>query len=190
MYFKKLVGNKIYLSPMDKNDYLKYTEWVNDMEVAIGMIFSTKLIDEETEKNTLEKLTKSEFNFAVIAKDTDKVIGNVGFPSIDYINRRGEVGIFIGDKNYWGNGYGQEALALLLDFGFNLLNLNNISLKVYSYNSPAIGCYKKVGFKEAGKLREAKIVAGVKYDEIFMDILVGEFKSPYIQSVLLTKLNS
>jgi RimJ/RimL family protein N-acetyltransferase len=189
MYFKKLVGNKVYLSPMDKNDYIKYTEWVNDMEVAIGMIFSTKLIDEEIERNTLERLTKSDFNFAVIAKDVDKVIGNVGFPSIDYINRRAEVGIFIGDKGYWGNGYGKEALDLLVDFGFNLLNLNAIHLKVYSYNNPAISCYKKVGFKEAGKLREAKIIAGVKYDEIYMDILAREFKSPYIESVVKTKLN-
>lgn len=190
MYFKKLIGDKVYLSPIDKNDYVKYTEWVNDMDVAVGMIFATKLIDEESEKNTLERLAKNEFNFAVIANETNEVIGNVGFPNIDYINRTGEVGIFIGDKNYWGNGYGQQALELLLDFGFNLLNLNNIHLKVYSYNSPAISCYKKIGFKEAGRLREAKIVAGTKYDEIYMDILAKEFKSPYILSILKNKLNS
>ena len=46
MYFKKLLGNKVYLSPIDKNDYLKYTEWVNDMEVAVGMIFATKLTEQ------------------------------------------------------------------------------------------------------------------------------------------------
>ncbi|HAQ41912.1 MAG TPA: GNAT family N-acetyltransferase [Clostridiales bacterium] len=189
MYYKKLIGNKVYLSPIDAGDYVKYTEWVNDMEVAIGMIFATKLIDEESEKNALERLSKSQFNFAVIASGTDNVIGNVGFPAIDYINRIGEVGIFIGDKNYWGNGYGQQALELLIDFGFNILNLNNIYLKVYSYNLPAISCYKKIGFKEAGRLREAKIVAGTKYDEIIMDILSDEFKSPYISSVVARKLN-
>lgn len=112
MYFKKLIGDKVYLSPIDKNDYVKYTEWVNDMDVAVGMIFATKLIDEESEKSTLERLAKNEFNFAVISNETNEVIGNVGFPNIDYINRTGEVGIFIGDKNYWGNGYGQQALEL------------------------------------------------------------------------------
>lgn len=68
--------------------------------------------------------------------------------------------------------------------------MNNIYLKVYSYNKPAINCYKKIGFKEAGKLREAKIIAGIKYDEIYMDILAKEFKSLYVLPILLTKLNS
>ncbi|WP_270647123.1 hypothetical protein [Paeniclostridium hominis] len=50
MYFKKLIGNKIYLSPIDKNDYPKYTKWINDMEVSLGMTFANMLIDEESEK--------------------------------------------------------------------------------------------------------------------------------------------
>jgi RimJ/RimL family protein N-acetyltransferase len=190
MYFKKLIGSKVYLSPIDKNDYLKYTQWVNDMEVGLGMLFAFKQIDEESEKNALERLTKSEFNFAIIDIEKDQVIGNIGFPHIDYINHSGEAGIFIGDKNYWGSGYGTEALSLLLDFGFNILNLNSIHLKVYSYNNQAMKCYHKVGFKEAGRLREAKIIGGCKYDEVFMDILANEFKSPYIESVLRKKMNS
>lgn len=189
MYLKKLIGKKIYLSPIDKEDYVKYAEWVNDMDVAIGMTFASMLIDEESEKNALERLSKVQFNFAIILKETNEVIGNVGFPSLDYINRIGEVGIFIGDKDNWGNGYGKEALSLLLDFGFNLLNLNNIFLKVYSFNKQAIKCYSKIGFKEAGRLREAKIIGCNKYDEVYMDILANEFKSPYIISILENKLN-
>ena len=110
MYLKKLIGKKIYLSPIDKEDYVKYAEWVNDMDVAIGMTFASMLIDEESEKNALERLSKAQFNFAIILKETNEVIGNVGFPSLDYINRIGEVGIFIGDKDNWGHGYGKEAL--------------------------------------------------------------------------------
>lgn len=188
MYYKKIIGNKVYLSPIDKDDYPKYTEWVNDMEVGIGMIFPSKLIDEETEKNILERLSKNEFNFAIIDSEKNQSVGNVGFPSIDYINRCAEIGIFIGDKNYWGNGYGGEALNLLLDFGFNILNLNSIHLRVYSYNSPALKCYKKAGFKEAGRLREAKIIGGSRYDEVYMDILAKEFNSPYIEQVLNKKM--
>ncbi|MGL4913964.1 MAG: GNAT family N-acetyltransferase [Romboutsia sp.] len=189
MYLKKLIGNKVYLSPIDRNDYVKYTQWVNDMDVAIGMTFANMLIDEEAEKNSLDRLSKAPFNFAIILKETNQVIGNVGFPKLDYINKLGEVGIFIGDKESWGNGYGNEALSLLLDFGFNLLNLNNIYLKVYSFNRQAIKCYSKVGFKEVGRLREAKIIGCNKYDEVCMDILANEFKSPYILSVLEKKLN-
>lgn len=139
------------------------------------------------ERGILEMLSNTEFNFAIVDLETDELIGNVGFPRIDYINRVAEFGIFIGNKDYWGKGYGVEATQLILDFGFNVLNLNNIYLKVYSYNQPAISCYKKAGFKEAGRLREAKQIAQEKYDEIYMDILAREFKSIYIKDLVEKK---
>ena len=64
---------------------------------------------------------------------------------------------------------------MLLNYGFNTLNLHNIYLGVYSFNEAAIKCYKKVGFKEAGRLRQAKYYNGKRYDDITMDILRDEF---------------
>lgn len=186
MYYKKLIGEKCYLSPIDIEDYEKYTKWVNDMEVAAGMLFASKIITPSKEKEVLEKLS-SDYNFAIVDLKTDELLGNLGFPKIDYINRVAEVGIFIGNKEYWNKGYGSDALKLALDFGFNILNLHNIYLKVYSYNKPAIACYKKVGFKEAGRIREAKQIAGKKYDEIYMDILENEYDSIYIKKIVSKK---
>ncbi|EOD00457.1 GNAT family N-acetyltransferase [Caldisalinibacter kiritimatiensis] len=188
MYYKKLVGRKCYLSPIDVEDYEKYTEWVNDMEIGVGMIFSASLITETKEKEILERLADSEYNFAIIDKENDKLIGNIGFPKLDKINRVAELGIFIGDKEYWGKGYGVEAIKLLLDFGFSILNLHNIYLKVFEYNKPARRCYKKVGFKEVGRLREAKQIAGKRYDEISMDILATEYDSIYIKELIEKKM--
>ncbi len=189
MYFKKMVGEKCYLSPINVDDYEKYTRWVNDMEVAVGLIFSASLITASVEKEILERISKSEFNFAIIDLETDELIGNIGFPSIDRINQVGEVGIFIGNKEYWGKGYGTEAMKLILDFGFNILNLHNISLKVFGFNTPAIKSYKKAGFKEVGRIREAKQIEGKRYDEIYMDILAREFKSVYIEKLVEKKMN-
>lgn len=190
MYFKKLVGKRLYLSPIDKDDCIKYTEWLNDMDVSITLNGALRVFDVESEKIALEELKKIEYNFAIVDINKDELIGNVGFlPKVDYINGHGEVGIFIGNKAYWNNGYGTEALTLLLDFGFNILNLNSISLRVYSYNNSARNCYKKVGFKEVGRLREAKIIGGNKYDIIYMDILASEFKSPYIKFIIDRKKN-
>lgn len=179
MYYKKLLGEKCCLSPIDSNDYEIYTKWVNDMEATIGVTFAQSLITPEQEKEALEKLATSEYTFAIVDLKADELIGSIGFPKIDYINHTAELGIFIGNKECWGKGYGVEAIELLLDFGFNILNLHNIYLKVFSYNKPAIRCYKKVG-----RLREAKQIAGQRYDDVFMDILATEYKSKFIKGLV------
>lgn len=102
--------------------------------------------------------------------------------SINYKNRTGEVGIFIGDESNRNNGYGTEVLRLLLDYGFNYLNLNNIMLKVKSFNKRAIKCYEKVGFKEFGRRRESYFLNGKYYDDVHMDILASEFRGNYIKN--------
>ncbi|MCX7950339.1 MAG: GNAT family N-acetyltransferase, partial [Clostridiales bacterium] len=124
---------------------------------------------------------------AIVLKDEDKLIGNVGLHNINWISRIAEIGILIGDKNYWGQGYAKEAMKLVLDYAFNMLNLHMVYLKVYGYNVSAIKCYEKVGFKFAGKLREAIEVAGEKYDVIYMDILKREFEPIYIKDIVEKK---
>lgn len=185
MYFKKITGKRIYLSPRGAEDYLKFTEWLNDMEVTRGLLTSHMVYTAEAEKRYLESdLGPEERSFAIIDMETDKIIGTCGLMNIDFINRHAELGIFIGDKDYWNDGYGTEAINLLLDFGFNILNLHSTMLKVYSFNDRAINCYKKVGFKEVGRLREYKIILGNKYDEVIMDILSCEFKSDVISNII------
>lgn len=184
MYFKKMVGEKCYLSPINVEDYQECTKWINDMEASIGMVFASGLITPIQERQILDGLANTDFNFAIVDLETNELVGTIGFPKVDYINRIAEFGIFIGNKEYWRKGYGVEATQLVLDFGFNILNLNNIYLKVYSYNHPAIKCYKKAGFKEAGRIRESKQIAQEKYDEIYMDILAKEFKSIYIKDLV------
>jgi len=102
-------------------------------------------------------------------------VGNCGFINIDNLNQKSEIGIFIGNKNFWNKGYGTEALSLLLDFGFKVLNLHNISLRVVSFNPRAIKVYEKIGFKIIGKMRESILMGNERYDMIYMDILNNEF---------------
>ena len=189
MYYPKIIGEKVFLAAIDPLDSHVYTKWVNDMDVAVGVGLAPKIISETSERGILERLRDSGENFAIVNKETGEVIGNCGFPKMNSIDRCLEVGIFIGDKNYWNGGYGKEALSLLCDFGFNVLNMHNISLRVFSFNKQAIRCYEKVGFKEVGRLRETKLFAGEKYDEIIMDILEHEFESPYIKKIIDKKVN-
>jgi len=157
-------------------DACKYTKWMNDFEVTDKINSSCNVITVESEKVWIEKNSGiGNYQFAIVKQENDELIGNCSLHNLDFINQIGTVGIFIGEKENWGKGYGSETLELLIDYGFNHLNLNNIKLSVYSFNENAISCYKKVGFKEIGKRREAYFKNNKRYDEIYMDILRSEF---------------
>jgi len=175
MYFKKLVGKKCYLSPMDVNDAEKYTEWLNDLEVStgLGQVYEG-ILNVESEKEILKDLSQKH-NYSVIDIETNELIGSCGFSVIDNLNQTAENGIFIGNKKFWDKGYGTEAMILLMDYGFKALNLHNVLLRVFSFNERAIKCYEKIGFKTIGKRREALKRGDKIYDIIYMDILYDEF---------------
>ncbi len=179
-YFKKISGKKCYLSPINENDFDQYTEWLNDLNITKYLSLSSVNITLESEKKALETLSKGH-NYAIIDCETDKLIGNIGLMDISNINRSAELGIFIGNKDFLSKGYGTEAIGLLLDYSFNILNLKNIMLRVFSYNVRAINCYQKCGFKSIGKRRKAYFYAGKYHDIIYMDILSTEFERSQIK---------
>ena len=179
-YFKKLVGDTIYLSPMNVEDAEKYVEWFCDFSITDGIGTTRFLMTPDEEREWLTK--NNEFNFAIVNLENDELIGNCGFVNISYLDKTGTVGLFIGDETNRSKGIGTEVLRLLLDYGFNYLNLNNIMLNVKSFNERAINCYKKVGFKEIGRRRECYFLNGKYYDEVSMDILAREFEGSYIRN--------
>jgi RimJ/RimL family protein N-acetyltransferase len=174
MYFKKLIGRKCYLSPMNVNDAEKYTEWLNDLEVMKHFSLYSSIISLENEKEALIKLTK-EHNYSIINLETNELIGSCGFMDIDHINQTAEIGIFIGNKYLWNQGYGTEAFSLLIDYGFKALNFHNIMLRVYENNKNAIKCYEKVGFKKIGIRREALKRNLKRQNIVYMDIMEKDF---------------
>jgi RimJ/RimL family protein N-acetyltransferase len=182
MYYQKMIGKKCYLSPVSLEDAEKWTEWDNDLEVALplgGEAFTLYSLAKMREivNDVIKDQSKI---FSIVDLETDQAIGRCLLSRIDRINRNAMLGIVIGEKDYWGKGYGQEATSLLLDFGFSLLNLNSIMLGTFSFNERALACYRKVGFKEIGRQREARIVGDRKFDVILMDILASEFESPFV----------
>ena len=189
-YLKKLTGDNIYLSPISLDDIEEYAEMVNDIKVSVGLgyLSYTNIIDFESEKEFLISV-KKEKRFAVRLLENDELLGNVGFKSVGEIHRTAEMGIMLGNPKYQRKGYGMEAINLLLDYGFSFLNLRNISLNVFEYNEVAYNLYKKIGFKEAGRLRKAVEIMGKTYDVIIMDMLKEEFQSVYIKRELEKRYN-
>jgi len=175
-YFKKVIGKRCYLSPIDPADVEKYTAWLNDLEVARSLNVAPLSISLPAEREALDKLARGQV-YGIILLEGDRLIGNCGFVALDHLNRTGEIGIFIGTKEYWGRGYGEEALRLLLGYGFDYLNLRSVMLQVYSFNERAIACYRKAGFRELGRRRKALLREGAEHDLVYMDILDEEFRA-------------
>lgn len=184
-YFKKLIGEKCYLSPIRMEDAEIYAKWFNDMETVLYVQPHPNIIGLEKEKEFIESQIKNSAPiFGIIDKETDKIIGNTSLMDINQVNGTAVFGIVIGEKDYWSKGYGTEATKLILDYGFNVLNLYSIMLGVFDFNKRAIASYKKIGFKEIGKRRGDRLIAGKRYDTVFMDILAEEFESPFIKKVM------
>lgn len=182
----KIQGKKVSLSPLEESDARLFQQWLNDLEVAKTLNIAEKIYTIKDELDYLKKAIKEKHavNLGIIDNQTRKTIGSVGLKEISGVHRRAELGIFIGDKKYWGRHYGREAIILLLDYAFNVLNLHTISLSVYSYNQRAIRAYQAIGFQPTGKLREARFWGGKYYNIIIMDILDREFKASKIKDLI------
>ena len=185
-YFRKIVGDRIYLSPRGASDeeIEKFTEWMNDFQVTDYINKSEQIMTAIGEKEWLENTARKNENknFNIIDLNSNKLIGTIGLEKFNWTSRNAVLGIFIGDKNYRNNGYGTEAIKLLLEFGFKYLNLHSIRLSLLSVNERAHKCYLKFGFKDAGKSREEIFLNGKYYDKLYMDILEGEFEGDYIRN--------
>ena len=175
-YYRKITGERLYLSPFDINNtetHNKWTQWMNDRNVSDYFGGHHNLVSLSSAKKTIEGLTG--YRFDMVLLDGDVLIGHISLHDIDHLNRHAFLGIFIGEENHRGKGYGVEAIRLVLDYGFKTLNLHNIMLSVHADNKPGIASFNKVGFRETGRRREWIYKNGEYIDVIYMDILSREF---------------
>lgn len=185
-YFKKIVGDRIYLSPKNVSDeeVEKFTEWMNDFQITDYTGRSGQITSLINERQWLENSAKNNenINFNIVELNNNKLIGTIDLTHLSWTERSACMGIFIGDKEYRGNGYGAESINLLLEYGFRYLNLHSIRLVLISVNERAHKCYLKCGFKDTGRNREQIFLNGNYYDKLHMDILESEFEGDYIKN--------
>lgn len=132
--------------------------------------------EEEWIKNTWkQRQEKKEFTFAVETIADNKLIGGISLNNCDWTSRSAILGISIWDPKNRGKGYGQESIKLVLNFAFQILNLNRVELETFDFNRRAQKCYLEVGFREVGRKRQARFIDGKYCDSIIMDILKDEW---------------
>lgn len=115
--------------------------------------------------------------FAIRTQVDDRLIGLIGLHTIFWAHREAFMGIQIGERDYWGKGYGTDALRALLRYAFAELNLLRVSLSVLEGNDRAIRSYEKCGFRYEGRERQAWTYDGRRWDEIYMGLLREEWSA-------------
>ncbi|MCE5216235.1 GNAT family N-acetyltransferase [bacterium] len=170
-----LKGDKVILRAIERQDAERLHKWMNDPEVIrfMGMRFPISLLAEENWV-AQEHDPKKELRLAIDTLE-GRHIGSCGLGHIDPYTHSAELGVCIGDKEYWSQGYGTDALVTLCAFGFTQMNLHRISLRVFAENTRGIRCYEKVGFQHEGTLREDVYKNGRYHNLLVMGILVHEF---------------
>ena len=182
-----IYGERVRLRSIERDDLPRFVQWLNDPQTRQGLAVRFPMSATEEERWFEENL-KSEPALRALALDAlpgPQVsvtppnwthVGGAGFHRIDWCDRWGELGILIGNKEFWNQGYGTEATRSLARWGFDNLNLNRIWLRVYEDNARAIRCYEKVGFQVEGRLRQDRFRDGRYFDTVIMGLLGGELK--------------
>lgn len=174
-----LRGALVYLAPILREDIPTFAKWYQDLELQ-SLLFAQAVFPltekDETEwyERTISDHHAAQFCIRTLTDDT--VIGTCGFHYIENRIRFSEVGMAIGEKNYWGRGYGTDAMRVLIRYGFFELNLHRIELRVYSYNQRAIRSYEKIGFQHEVVERQALYRDGHYHDVLVMGLLQSEWQ--------------
>jgi diamine N-acetyltransferase len=176
-----IYGNRIRLRSIERSDLERFVQWMNDPDVIDGLSLYLPLstIEEERWFERVLERPQAERPLMIEARMADDnwlPIGTTGYFDFDWRVRSAELGISIGDKSQWDQGFGTEALSLWLKHGFETLNLNRIYLRVFDFNQRAIRVYEKIGFVHEGRQREGMYKHGRYVDVLMMSVLRSEWE--------------
>ncbi len=174
-HYRKLIGKKLYLSPVSEEDVETYIKWMNDEIVGLNFGQNMNVVGSRNDLKWLYEPPNDIQRYGIVLLDSNVLIGAISLQNINHLNRNAFIGIFIGETEHRSKGYGSEAIRLLLNYGYSTLNLNNIMLSVHADNEAAIACYKKVGFREIGRRSEWIFKNGKYIDNIYMEMLARNF---------------
>lgn len=167
-----LRGKRLYLRPPTRDDIPHFLRWMNDAEVNqyLAVFLPVTEADEIEWFDRLQKQKNEHIVLVMVEAKTRKPIGSMGIHGISWKDQRATTGAVIGEKAYWGKGYGTEAKMLLLDYAFNSLNLRKIGSRVYGFNARSKAYSEKCGYRVEGVLKKEVFKNGRFHDLIMMAV--------------------
>jgi RimJ/RimL family protein N-acetyltransferase len=174
-----LKSERTLLRVVQRSDIPLLLKWFNDLDV-IQCLSQYLPINEIAEEKWLEELSlvrrETDVVFIVEIIEGNKPIGSCGIHKINYRNGNAEITMVIGEKEYWGKGYGTEATFPMIEYCFNHLNLVRITAGAYSFNDRSVSALVKMGFQKEGVQRKAVFHNGKYYDHILFGLLREDWK--------------
>lgn len=178
-------GERVGLGPLRADLVTTYQRWMNDLQITRTLAAPSVPMTTEREQQWVDSmLTASEPNFTVYRLEDMRPIGNTGFHMIDVANDTCFFGIMIGERDAWGQGYGTETTRLMLQYAFDVLGYQNVTLTVHANNPAGIRAYEKAGFKYAGVRRNAIRVGRRRIDEIMMDATPDDIEPSFLDRII------
>jgi diamine N-acetyltransferase len=173
-----LTGKRVYLRPLERTDLEYIRTWANDPEVR-RLTGEVKPMSEAGADEFYDRVRNDPDRvwFVVVLKEGDRPIGEAGLLRMFAPWRATDLSIIIGDKGEWHQGYGTEAILLLLDYAFGYLNMHRVAIGVVGYNERALAFYEKIGFKREGVQRDGYYHGHTYSDFVMMSILEDEFRA-------------
>lgn len=171
-------SSRIMFRKITADDAELYHTWRNDLEVMQSTQPDLDIHSFQATRDFVDEVilgSPSSKSYLILEKQSQIPIGITSLIHIDLKNRNAECIIDLGEKSYWGKGYGREAMQLLLEYAFLEMNLHRVSLRVFSFNKRAINLYEKLGFQYEGSSRQALFRNGKWHDIIQMGILQQEY---------------
>ena len=171
-------GERLRLSALTRADALTVSGWYADAELL--RLYDATAAYPKSEEQILAQIdeaAKSDkaFLFGLRTRPDDTLIGQAAIDGILWTHRVGWLSIALGCA-HWGQGYGTEALRLLLAYAFGELNLYRLQLTVFDYNVRALALYTRFGFRHEGVFRRFLLRDGERHDMLLMGLLADEWR--------------
>ena len=185
-YITMLTGERIELGPIRRELIGTYLKWFNDLDVMRTLAVTNLPMTFEAEEQwfATAAANRNEAIFTIYIRETGEPIGNAGLHNIDHEHGTANFGIVIGEKSAWNRGYGTETTRLMLQYGFDILGLENVMLEVHGTNPGAIRAYEKAGFQSIGVRRSAFKLGRERTDIFLMDAIAADFQPSELQFLL------
>ncbi len=179
LFNKLLQGERIYFAGITPEDMEIYARWFSNVELqkftTYDRVFPQTV--DQAEQFRQKGIEQGRYAFTIRLLTDDTPIGNINLKDIDWRCRSCSVGISIGEPDYWGSGYGTEAMQIVLHYAFLELNLHRVELEVLASNERAMRSYEKVGFQREAVKRQALFRDGHYQDFVVMGILRREWQA-------------